>query len=53
MADLPSSTPLAAAISKDLKKRGFAFVGPTIVYAFLQSAGVVDDHVVGCFRHQG
>jgi DNA-3-methyladenine glycosylase I len=53
MADLPSSTPLAAAISKDLKKRGFTFVGPTIVYAFLQSSGVVDDHAVTCFRYQG
>jgi DNA-3-methyladenine glycosylase I len=53
MGDVPASTPLAVAISKDLKKRGFTFVGPTIVYAFLQSTGVVDDHVVGCFRHAG
>jgi DNA-3-methyladenine glycosylase I len=53
MGDVPASTPLAVTISKDLKKRGFTFVGPTIVYAFLQSTGVVDDHVVGCFRHAG
>ncbi len=48
--DLPAQTPLAIAISKDLKRRGFRFVGPTIVYAFLQAVGVVDDHLVGCFR---
>jgi DNA-3-methyladenine glycosylase I len=53
LADLPASTPLAVAISKDLKKRGFTFVGPTIVYAFLQSTGVVNDHVVSCFRYPG
>ena len=53
LADLPASTPLAVAISKDLKKRGFTFVGPTIVYAFLQSTGVVNDHVVSCFRYAG
>jgi DNA-3-methyladenine glycosylase I len=53
MGDLPASTPLAEAISKDLKKRGFTFVGPTIVYAFLQSTGVVNDHVVSCFRYAG
>jgi DNA-3-methyladenine glycosylase I len=53
LADLPSSTPLAEAISKDLKKRGFTFVGPTIVYAYLQSTGVVNDHVVSCFRYAG
>jgi DNA-3-methyladenine glycosylase I len=49
-ADVPASTPLSDAISKDLKRRGFTFVGTTIVYAFLQAVGVVDDHVVGCFR---
>jgi DNA-3-methyladenine glycosylase I len=53
LADLPASTPLAVAISKDLKKRGFTFVGPTIVYAFMQSTGVVNDHVVSCFRYAG
>jgi DNA-3-methyladenine glycosylase I len=47
---LPASTPLSDAISKALKKRGFTFVGTTIVYAFLQSVGVVDDHIAGCFR---
>jgi DNA-3-methyladenine glycosylase I len=47
---IPATTPLAEAISKDLKKRGFTFVGPTIVYAYLQSAGVVNDHVPECFR---
>jgi len=51
--DLPASTPLAEAISKDLKKRGFTFVGPTIVYAYLQSTGVVNDHAVTCFRYAG
>jgi DNA-3-methyladenine glycosylase I len=48
--EVPAVTPLAEAISKDLKKRGFTFVGPTIVYAYLQSTGVVDDHVASCFR---
>jgi DNA-3-methyladenine glycosylase I len=51
MGDLPASTPLAEAISKDLKKRGFTFVGSTIVYAYLQSTGVVNDHTVDCFRY--
>lgn len=51
MAELPASTPLSERISKDLKARGFRFVGPTIVYAHLQAAGLVNDHVVGCFRH--
>jgi DNA-3-methyladenine glycosylase I len=48
--DVPAVTPLAERISKDLRRRGFTFVGPTIVYAYLQSAGVVDDHVASCFR---
>ena len=39
------------ALSKDLRKRGFRFVGPTIMYAFMQSAGLVNDHEVGCFRY--
>jgi DNA-3-methyladenine glycosylase I len=47
---IPASTPLSDTISKDLKKRGFRFVGTTIVYAYLQAVGVVDDHVAGCFR---
>jgi len=50
LADVPVSTPEAAAMSKELKRRGFTFVGPTICYAFMQSVGVVDDHVVGCHR---
>jgi DNA-3-methyladenine glycosylase I len=53
LADVPTHTPLAEAISKDLRRRGFRFVGPVIVYAWMQSVGVVDDHLVGCFRHIG
>jgi DNA-3-methyladenine glycosylase I len=49
--EIPAVTPLAESVSKDLRRRGFTFVGPTIVYAFLQSTGVVNDHVVGCFRY--
>ncbi|GHV88137.1 DNA-3-methyladenine glycosylase [Spirochaetia bacterium] len=51
MQEVPASTPLSEAISKELKQRGFTFVGPTIVYAFMQAAGLVNDHLVGCFRH--
>jgi len=47
--DIPVSTPLSDAISKDLKKRGFRFVGTTIIYAFLQAVGVVNDHLTTCF----
>lgn len=50
-ADIPCSTPESEAMSTDLKKRGFTFVGPTICYAFMQAVGMVNDHVVGCFRH--
>ena len=49
---VPAVTPLAAAFSKDLRKRGFRFVGPTIVYAFMQATGLVNDHLVTCFRHK-
>jgi DNA-3-methyladenine glycosylase I len=42
---------MSEALSKDLKKRGFKFCGPTIVYAFAQAVGMVNDHVTGCFRH--
>lgn len=49
--DVPASTPLSDRISKDLKKRGFRFVGTTIVYAHLQATGVVNDHLVDCHRH--
>jgi DNA-3-methyladenine glycosylase I len=48
MAELPATTPESIALSKELKRRGFRFVGPTTVYAFMQSAGMVDDHIDGC-----
>ncbi len=48
--DAPAETPLSIKISKDLKKRGFTFVGPTIIYAFMQAVGMVNDHVEDCFR---
>ena len=48
--EIPAETPLSKALSKDLKKRGFRFVGPTIMYAFMQAVGMVDDHTVDCFR---
>ena len=51
MAEIPAETDLSKAISKDLKRRGFRFVGPTSIYAFMQSAGLVDDHTVDCFRY--
>jgi DNA-3-methyladenine glycosylase I len=51
--NIPTSTPEAEAMSKALKKAGFTFVGPTICYAFMQSVGMVDDHVVGCFKYRG
>ena len=51
LAEIPGKTPLAEEISKDLKKRGFRFVGPTIVYAHMQATGMVNDHLVDCFRH--
>jgi DNA-3-methyladenine glycosylase I len=53
LSELPAETPLSKALSKDLKKRGFRFVGPTSVYAFMQSVGMVDDHTVDCFRFRG
>lgn len=49
---VPAVTPLATALSKDLKKRGFRFVGPTIVYALMQATGLVNDHLVSCFRYK-
>ena len=51
MADIPASTPLSDRISKDLKARGFKFVGSTIVYAFMQAGGMVDDHMIWCPCH--
>jgi len=50
MADVPASTDTSKALSKELKRRGFAFVGPTIAYAFMQAAGLVNDHIVSCPR---
>ena len=52
MKDVPAMTPLAEKISKDMKKRGFRFVGPTIVYAFMQACGLVNDHMIDCHRHE-
>jgi DNA-3-methyladenine glycosylase I len=51
-ADIPVSSPESDAMSKDLKKRGFRFVGTTICYAFMQAAGMVNDHLVSCFRYK-
>ncbi len=51
MSEIPAETDESKAMSKALKKRGFGFVGPTICYAFMQSAGMVNDHVVSCFRY--
>jgi len=52
MAEVPATTPLADAISRELKRRGFRFVGPTILYAHMQATGMVNDHLIGCFRHR-
>jgi DNA-3-methyladenine glycosylase I len=52
MTDVPASTPLSAELSKALKSKGFNFVGPVIVYAFMQACGMVNDHLVPCFRHE-
>jgi len=51
MSEIPASTELSERISKDLKKEGFNFVGPTIIYAMMQAVGMVNDHLVSCFRH--
>jgi len=50
---LPARTDLSEAVSKELKRRGFKFVGPTIVYAWMQAVGIVNDHAAGCFRRAG
>ncbi len=50
--EIPTATPEANSMSKDLKKRGFKFAGPTICYAFMQAAGLVNDHTVDCFRYK-
>ena len=52
MSEMPANTPLSAKISKDLKSRGFKFVGSTIVYAHMQAMGMVNDHTVDCFRYK-
>ena len=52
MGELPAETAESKAMSKDLKARGFRFVGPTILYAFMESAGLVNDHIVSCFRYE-
>ncbi|MEO8469578.1 MAG: DNA-3-methyladenine glycosylase I [Chloroflexota bacterium] len=53
MGDIPATTPISDALSTDLRRRGFRFVGSTIVYAFMQSVGLVDDHLARCFRYRG
>jgi len=50
LSSIPATTPRSDALSKDLKRRGFRFVGSTIIYAYMQAAGLVDDHLVSCFR---
>ena len=52
LSELPDETPLSKTISKDLKKRGFRFIGPTIVYAFMQATGLVNDHLGTCYRYK-
>jgi DNA-3-methyladenine glycosylase I len=52
MAEIPATSPQSDAMSRDLRSRGFRFVGSTICYAFMQAAGMVNDHVVGCFRYE-
>ena len=51
LSDIPSSTPESKKMSKELKRRGFKFIGPTICYSFMQAVGMVNDHTVDCFRH--
>ena len=51
LAEVPAETPVAVKLSKELRKRGFSFVGPKIVYAFMQAVGMVNDHLVTCYRH--
>jgi DNA-3-methyladenine glycosylase I len=51
VSEVPAQTPLSARIAKDLKSRGFNFCGPTVIYAFCQATGMVNDHLVSCWRH--
>jgi DNA-3-methyladenine glycosylase I len=53
LGEIPATTPVSDALSADLKRRGFRFVGSTIVYAFMEAVGLVDDHLPGCFRYRG
>jgi DNA-3-methyladenine glycosylase I len=50
--EIPASTPISDALSKDLRKRGFGFVGTTICYSFMQAVGLVDDHIMACFKYR-
>ena len=50
--DVPASTPVSDALSKDLKQRGFKFVGTTIIYAHMQATGLINDHLVSCYRYK-
>jgi DNA-3-methyladenine glycosylase I len=52
LADIPVRTTISDALSKDLKKRGMKFVGSTIIYAFMQAVGMVNDHLIGCWLHE-
>ncbi|MBK6906812.1 MAG: DNA-3-methyladenine glycosylase I [Rhodocyclaceae bacterium] len=52
LSEVPVFTPAAEALSKELKKKGFRFVGPTVIYSHMQATGMVNDHVTGCFRHK-
>ena len=52
VAEIPAETDASRALSKELKRRGFRFLGPTVCYAFMQAAGLVNDHLVSCFRHR-
>lgn len=53
LGEVPARTDLSDKISKDLKKRGFKFIGSTIIYAFMQAVGIVNDHIISCFRYDG
>jgi len=50
--EVPTTSELSDRISKDLKKRGFRFIGSTTIYAFLEAVGIINDHLITCFRHQ-
>lgn len=52
LAEIPATTPLSDTISKDLKQKGFKFLGSTIIYAYMQATGLVNDHLTSCFRHK-